>query len=120
LLCLLNLGHTLRRSTLPLRLEGTVTALEVRREKKPGIDDVHLLWLGRRVIEVDPAVTAQLRPGERISKRAWDREIQTPRGPVRLKPSRDFWGMAVVMPALAALTGWLLERRRGQGTGKGL
>jgi len=108
---LLNLSETLKRSTIPLALDGAVTYKELRREKRAGVDDAHLVWVDGRMREVDPALFDRLRVGDRVSKRAWERTLQTPRGPVPLNPSRDFWGMAATMPLLAAAGGWLLLRR---------
>ena len=106
--CGLNLAETLGRSAIPFSLQGTVRNLEMRREVEPGVDDVHLLTVGNRVLQIDTELAAQLRIGDRISKNGWERSLQTPRGRVRLTLSQDFRGMLVVMPWLLAMGGALL------------
>ncbi len=106
-----NVWATLQRSTIPLALDGTVTAIDLRFEKERGVDDVYLVTLdGERTIHVDTAIGRQLAWGDRVSKQRWDRTLSTPRGPVPLTPSRDTRRMLVVM-ALVVLAGWLLLLR---------
>lgn len=112
-LCFGNLVETFRRSTIPLRLEGQVDAVEVRREKHPGLDDVHLLWIKGRGIHVDARVAEHLRQGDRISKSRWSSVLQTPRGPVTIRISKDFRGMVGTMWIVGWMGIWLLSRRKG-------
>ena len=107
--CLLNLAETLGRSAIPFCLEGRIRKLETRYEVEPGVDDVHLLIVENRVLQIDAELASRLRTGDRISKKPWGRTLQTPRGAVRLSLSEDFRGMAVVMPWLLGV-GWLLMR----------
>ena len=104
--CGLNLAETLGRSALPFSLQGEVRRLETRFEMTPGVDDVHLLWVGDRVLQIDAELAEKLQEGDAISKRAWERSLQTPRGRIPLAPSKDFWGMLVVMPWLL-ICGWV-------------
>jgi hypothetical protein len=108
-LCLGNLVVTLSRSLIPLGVDGVVSSLEVRHEKHPGLDDVHLLWMGNRARQIDAEIATSLRSGDRIHKKAWARSLQTPRGALPLAPSRDFKGMLMVMPLLILLAGWVLR-----------
>ena len=110
--CLLNLTETLARSAIPFRLEGKIQKLELRPEMELGVDDVHLLTVGNRVFQIDAELAGKLQVGDPISKKAWDRTLQTSRGAVRLSPSKDFRGMAVVMPWLLAAGGVLLRSGR--------
>ncbi len=103
-LALGNLYTTLHRSGIPLGLDGVITRIEIRHEKHPGVDDVPLIWLGNRAVHLDPEAARELRPGEKIFKRPMESSLQTPRGPVRLHPSRDFKGMAVLMPLIVLLS----------------
>ena len=109
LFCGINLAETLGRSTLPLSLEGKIRNLELRGEILPGVDDVHLLWVGNRAVQIDAELSEKLRIGDRISKRAWERSLQTSRGRIPLAPSQDFRRMGVVMPWMLA-AGWILAR----------
>lgn len=109
-LCLGNLAVTFRRSLIPLRLDGTISTMEVRREKHPGVDDVHLIWVNRRSYHVDAVIAAALREGDRITKGMWGRTLQTPRGTIHLTVSQDCRGMLVVMPLLGFIGGWVLRR----------
>ena len=108
--CLLNLAETLGRSAIPFSLQGKIKRLELRYEVEPGVDDVHLLTVGNRVLQVDADLAERLRPGDLISKKAWERSLRTPRGAVRLSLSQDFRGMAAATPWLLA-SGWALLRR---------
>ena len=103
-----NLFSTLHRSAIPLGLEGTVSRVELRHEKHPRVDDVHLVWLGGRAVHLDPAIAEQLRAGDRISKKPGQAHLPTPRGPLRLPLSRDFKGMAVLMPLMVLIAAGLV------------
>jgi hypothetical protein len=112
LLALGNLAVTLLRSTIPLALNGTVTRLETRTEKHPGVDDVHLLTVGGRELQIDAEVAGLLHVGDAIEKKPWSRTLRTPRGIVRLNPSADVWGMTMAMPIIAAASAILVLRQR--------
>lgn len=107
--CLLNLAETLGRSGIPFSLQGKIKRVEMRREMEPGVDDVYLLWMEDRVLQIDPELAQEVRQGDRLSKRPWERSLETPRGRVRLTPSQDFRGMLLAMPWLL-LCGWLFLR----------
>lgn len=106
--CGLNLAETLGRSAIPFSLQGEIRNLETRHEVEPGVDDVHLLTVGNRVLQIDTELAGQLQIGDRISKKRWAGSLQTPRGRVRLTLSQDFRGMLAVMPWLLAIGGVLL------------
>ncbi|RNL62649.1 hypothetical protein EFK50_12900 [Nocardioides marmoriginsengisoli] len=64
------------RSTIPLALDGTVTSIELRHEKHPGVDDVWMVGFdddGPR--HLDRAVAALLTEGDRVRKDAWSRTL---------------------------------------------
>lgn len=98
--CGLNLAETLGRSAIPFSLQGKIRNLETRREVEPGVDDVHLLTVGNRVLQIDAELAGRLQIGDWISKKGWERSLQTPGGRVRLTLSQDFRGMGVVIPWL--------------------
>ena len=108
LFCGLNLAETFGRSVIPFPLQGKIRNLELRREVIPGVDDMHLLTVGKRVLQIDAALAGQLQIGDSISKRGWENSLHTPRGRVRLTLSKDFWGMLTVMPCLLVVSGVLL------------
>lgn len=92
------------RSAVPLSFDGPVEKIEVRREKHPGLDDVHLVTIGGRTLHVDAGVAGTLREGDRASKHAWSWRLSTPRGEVTLGLSNDARGMLVAMPLLVLLS----------------
>lgn len=99
-----NLWVTAARTTIPLSLNDTVAAKEVRREKLGGVDDVHLLTLvSGRVLHVDGAVYDAVRVGDAVHKSAWSRTLDAAGRAVPLAWSDDAKRMAVAMPAAAVL-----------------
>ena len=98
-----NLWETFRRSTVPLELNGRVEMIEVRREKHPGVDDVHLVAIEGRTIHVDEAFAMHLDLGMRVVKRGWSTQVTVNGRDVTIHPSRDFYGMAIVMPLLLVI-----------------
>lgn len=112
LMALGNLWFTLRRSGIPVSLTGTVERVEIRREKHPGLDDVHLVTISGSEIHLDADVASLLRVGDETRK-AWGATgLTTPRGESRIKPSKDFLRMAVAMPLVVGLALLLLGYHR--------
>lgn len=105
-----NLYETLRRSTIPLSLEGEVRDVELRREKHPGIDDVHLLEFSFGSVHVDAAVAERIGEGDILQKDAWSRELTVNGARTNVEFSRDFRGMLVVMPVVTIVLVWLLAK----------
>lgn len=102
-LCAGNLWFTLARSTIPFELNGKVESVDVLTEKHPGLDDVYLVRIGDREIQVDEAVARSLRVGDHIRKDSWTWEILNLSDvgtSIRLTPSKDFWGMGRTMPVV--------------------
>src|SRR5687768_14043032 len=65
------------RSTIPLALSERIALKEVRREKHPGKDDVHLFHLASgKTLHVDAAVYETLAASEFVRKSAWSTELQ--------------------------------------------
>jgi hypothetical protein len=100
LLAVGNLWATFHRSGIPVGLAGRVERIEVRREKHPGLDDVHLVTVAGQVIHLDAEVAALLQVGDEVRKSGWSASLTTPSGTFRLTPSRDFWRMLRAMPLL--------------------
>lgn len=82
-------------------LDDRVVTKEVRREKHPGEDDVHMLRLhGGRQLHVDAPIYAAIKEGQILKKAAWSRELQHDGQTLPLEWSRDFGGMAWAMPII--------------------
>ncbi len=96
-----NLWVAAVRSTIPLALEGRVTATERRTEKTPGVDDVYFVSLGpTRTIQVDAPVFDAVAVGHFVRKDAWSSSLQINGMTVPLNWSQDLRGMAIAMPLL--------------------
>ncbi|MGE0758899.1 MAG: hypothetical protein AB7F89_08385 [Pirellulaceae bacterium] len=99
-----NLWYSAARSLIPLALADEVRDVEVRREKHPGRDDVHLLTLrDGRVMHIDQAVATKVFIGSQLAKEAWSHELRVDDGEVALSWSDDFRGMRVAMPLVFAI-----------------
>lgn len=112
-----NLWYAASRSLIPWALDNRVERTELRWEKHPGLDDVHLIWLDNgRELQVDANISTALTEGVRVQKAAWSRAIQVDGHTVPLEWSADFWGMVKCMPlvlVVMAVTGQLLGTSRG-------
>jgi hypothetical protein len=108
-LCVFNLYVLIHRSLIPVSVDGLVTGTEVRIEKLPGTDDVHIVVIDGRQIHVDPPIEGALLNGERVRKSAFSTRLETSEGPLPLRPSTEFWRMLIVMPAMLVLTLWVLS-----------
>lgn len=110
-LAVLDVAVAVRRSTVPLALDGVVRQVEVRREKHPGVDDVYVVDVGsRRDLVVDREMAEALGEGDVVSKDAWSREMRVGDRVVRLGWSRDAVRLALAAPLLVLLGVVLLRR----------
>jgi hypothetical protein len=124
LLAVGNVWIAAKRSTIPLELHEAVAKKEVRREKHPDHDDVHLLcFQSGRVLEVDRQVFEAVHEGERIEKSVWARELRHGAHALQLFWSRDYQGMTRAMPMVVLILGitalcvqWSLRWRPNDGT----
>ena len=98
-----NVWFTAARSTIPLALDGVVTTMELRREKHPGRDDVFLLKLHSRTVQVDEAVYRTVSMGERLHKARWSKRLRHDGQTLSLTWSRDFRGMLLAMPMVIVI-----------------
>lgn len=107
LLVVLGAWTFVARSALPLALDGTVTAVEVRHEKHPGVDDVWMVTLddaGPRHLDRD--VARLLARGAVVEKAAWSSNLTVDGTGHDVGPSRDAWVFLGLSPALLlAVTG---------------
>lgn len=97
------------RSTIPAELDGTVTTLELRHEKHPGVDDVWMVSIDDGDLRhVDTEVAVLLSEGARVQKDAWDSTLVVDGSPHQLELTQDARAMLVLAPVLviviAALT----------------
>lgn len=93
---------TAARSAIPLEWHGTVTAVEVRHEKHPGVDDAWFVSVDGDETHVDRAVAALVRPGARVDKERWARTLRVDGVAHRLAYTDEARRMVVVAPAIAA------------------
>ena len=102
LLCAGNLWFTAARTTIPLSLQLTVVDKEIRHEKHPGFDDIHLLrFSDGEVMVVDGAIFEAIAAGDPIMKDRWSRTFHVGNREIPLEWSADVRGMMWVMPAAA-------------------
>jgi hypothetical protein len=96
------------RSIIPAELDGTVTAIELRHEKHPGVDDVWMVSVDEgRLHHVDRDVAALLAEGDDLRKKAWDTTLVVDGKPHELSLSDDARAMLGLGPVLAVLIGAL-------------
>jgi hypothetical protein len=101
--CVGNLWFTAARTTIPLSLEMSVVDKEVRHEKHPGFDDVHLLRASDgSMMVIDGDIYQRIEPGQTISKERWERRMQIGNHVHELIWSADVRGMLWAMPITAA------------------
>lgn len=111
LLCVGNLWTTFFRSGIPLGIDGRVDSLEIRHEKHPGVDDVHLVGVGGRVLHLDKAMAEQLEVGDTLTKSPWSTSAKVGAKTLKLGASRDFYGMVFVMALLTGTALFVTSRR---------
>ncbi|GAB2858087.1 hypothetical protein GCM10027026_04800 [Myroides odoratimimus subsp. xuanwuensis] len=97
------------RSTIPTELHGTVTAVEMRHEKHPGVDDVWLISVDDGGLRhVDSDVADLLEVGASVEKDAWDTTLTVNGDPHPLSLSEHARAMLAFAPVIvlviAALT----------------
>lgn len=107
------------RSAIPLTLDGTVTQVEVREEKHPGVDDVWMVYIEGDPRHLDAELAADLAVGDRISKDRWETTLvvnDTTRSLALSEDARAMLGVAplsVLLATLLAVPGrWFTTRRR--------
>ena len=92
------------RSAIPADLQGTVTAVELRHEKHPGVDDVWLISVDAGGLRhVDSDVAALVDVGDRVEKDAWDTTLTVNGDPHSLALSDHARAMLTFAPACALL-----------------
>jgi hypothetical protein len=102
-----NVWYALARTLIPLSLDAQVRGKEVRHEKHPPKDDVHLLDLGPAgKLQVNPAVFERVTTGDSLRKDAWSARLYVNDQAVLLEWSAEARGMLAAMPlSLVVLLG---------------
>ena len=103
-LALLALAATASRGLFGVGFDGEVARIEVRHEKHPPIDDVHLVHVGGDTTHVDRGLAAQLRPRDEIRKARLDRRVVVNGRSIDLRASRDLRRAGLAMPLMLLLT----------------
>ena len=94
-----NLWFTAARSTIPLRMSGTITRKQRLIEKTPGVDDVFIITLGgNRQFQIDGHLFDAIGLGQFVRKTALSRTLEIDVRTFNLAWSRDFRGMMWAMP----------------------
>ncbi|HVM16808.1 MAG TPA: hypothetical protein VM290_04460 [Gaiellaceae bacterium] len=111
-LAALGLAAMAARGLYGVAVAGVVTRIEVRHEKRPPVDDVHLLHLDGRVVHVDGRVADAVRVGDRVEKGVLETRLRVEGEAVPLAPSVDLRRSLVALPVLLALVVALLFAAR--------
>ena len=110
-LALLALAATASRGPYGVALDGRVERIEIRHEKHPPIDDVHLVYINGDSTHVDRQLALQFSRGVPLRKGRLDTSVMIGGRTVDLRASTDLRRAAVVMPLMLLLIGLLLAVR---------
>jgi hypothetical protein len=105
------------RSTIPMALEGTVTSIETRQEKHPGVDDVWLVSIDGEQRHLDTELAEALGVGDHLAKERWDTHLEVNGEERPLRLTNDARAMLFLAPILALTAAGLAVPRRRSGAG---
>jgi hypothetical protein len=105
------------RSTIPIPLDGTVTSIETRHEKHPGVDDVWLVAIDGDQRQLDSEIAEGLSVGDHVAKERWDTRLDLNGEARSLHLSDDSRAMLFFAPILALTAAALALPRRWSGAG---
>lgn len=101
------------RSTIPISLDGTVTSIETRAEKHPGVDDVWMVTVDDKQRHLDATIADRLEIGDRVFKQRWDTRLDVNNESRTVNLSGDARAMVLLAPLMALVAAALaLPRRR--------
>lgn len=104
LFAMANMWLTAGRSTVPYAIDGTVTAMDRRLEKHPGLDDVYLISIDSgRWMQIDKLLFDLLHNGSQLTKQRWSKQIEVDGQSTHLEFSRDFVGMVRAFPLICSI-----------------
>ena len=106
------------RSTIPMALDGTVTSIETRHEKHPGVDDVWLVAIDGDQRHLDTEIAVGLSVGDHLEKERWDTHRRGEQRGAVAAPEQRSRAMLFLAPILALTAAVLAAapRRSGAGT----
>lgn len=87
------------RSAIPFHLDGTVTSIDVREEKHPGVDDAWFVGVNGDDQHLDTALAKTLRIGDTVAKSRWDTTMIVNGQSRSLHLSNDAEAMLLLAPA---------------------
>jgi LPXTG-motif cell wall-anchored protein len=99
---LLGVWASVARSTIPLRLDGTVTSIDTRQEKRPGVDDAWFVGVDGEERHLDTALARSLGVGDTVRKDRWSGTLVVDGSPRALQLSNDAWAMSVLASVAVA------------------
>jgi hypothetical protein len=111
-LAALALASMASRGLFGVAMNGTISRIEVRHEKHPPIDDVHLVHIHGDTTHVDRALALILERGDRVGKGRFDRTLEIGDREIELRASTDLRRAMIVIPLTVLLTATLLALRR--------
>lgn len=103
------------RSAIPLRMDGTVTSIDGRVEKHPGVDDAWFVGVDGEERHLDTALARSLAVGDTVRKDRWSTTLLVDGEPRHLRLSRDAWAMLLLAPGIVlTCAGLALPSRRSR------
>jgi hypothetical protein len=109
---LVGIGTATTRSTIPRAIDGVVTAKAAEPDGPLPAETAYFVSVDGRRMQVDRAVHDAVLVGDRVTKRRWSATLQTPRGGVALRLSRDTRGLAPLAVLLLGLAAVLIHSPR--------
>lgn len=104
------------RSTIPISLDGTITDIEVRSEKHPGVDDVWIVWINGTGHHLDAAIASEMSVGEDVSKERWQKHLVVDGAKRPVSLSGEARAMLYLSPVMMLLCAALALPRRTRDT----
>lgn len=112
---LVGLWTLVARSAIPLRVDGTVTSIDARQEKHPGVDDEWFVGVDGEERHLDTALARSLSVGDTVHKGRWSDSLLVNGEPRSLRLSNDAKAMMILAPAVVlACAALAFPGRRGR------
>jgi hypothetical protein len=92
------------RSGIAAAWSGTVTAIDIRAEKHPGVDDVWFVAVDGQRTHLDSSFARTLKVGDQLSKQRWSRTVEVNGVERRLRVSDDAKALAAICAGIALVT----------------
>jgi hypothetical protein len=88
------------RSAIPLRIDGTVTSIDGRQEKHPGVDDAWFVGVDGEERHLDTALATSLAVGDTVRKDRWSTTLVVNGHPRSLHLSNEASAMLLLAPCI--------------------